>query len=139
MRTLIVGIDVSQAHNDVGALTETGEVVDRPRRFANDRFGFEEFTEWAAEVLGASEYDRVQIGGEATGLTGQFRLTRCGRRCATWRRRMRKRRMVRYRPTSTSSWRGNAPTASIVFRVLKKSAFRGSSGTWTRCRAGALM
>jgi hypothetical protein len=68
MTTLIVGIDVSQAHNDVGALTETGAVVDRPRRFANDRFGFEEFTEWAAEVLGANEYDRLQIGGEATGL-----------------------------------------------------------------------
>ena len=68
MRTLIVGIDVSQAHNDVGALTETGEVVDRHRRFANDRIGFEEFTAWAAEVFGAGEYDRMQIGGEATGL-----------------------------------------------------------------------
>jgi len=66
MKTLIVGIDVSQAHNDVGALTETGEVVDRPRRFANDRLGFEEFTAWTADVLGASEYERVQIGGEAT-------------------------------------------------------------------------
>jgi transposase len=68
MTTLIIGIDVSQARNDVGALTETGEVVDHPRRFANNRFGFEEFTAWAAEVLAAGDYDRLQIGGEATGL-----------------------------------------------------------------------
>jgi transposase len=68
MATLIIGIDVSQARNDVGALTETGVVVDRHRRFANDRLGFEAFTEWAAEVLAAGDYDRLQIGGEATGL-----------------------------------------------------------------------
>jgi Transposase len=74
MRTLIVGIDVSQAHNDVGALTETGEVVDRPRRFANDRFGFEEFTEWAADVLDAGAYDRLQIGSEATGVLADLHI-----------------------------------------------------------------
>ncbi len=68
MTTLIIGIDVSQARNDVGALTDTGEVVDRHRQFANDRIGFEEFIAWAAEVLDAGDFDRVQIGGEATGL-----------------------------------------------------------------------
>lgn len=68
MTTLIIGIDVSQARNDVGALTEAGEVVDRHRGFANDRVGFEEFTDWVADVLATDDYDRLQVGGEATGL-----------------------------------------------------------------------
>jgi transposase len=68
MTTLIVGIDVSQARNDVSALTETGVVVDRHRRFANDQAGFAELEHWLGEVLGTGEYDTLQIGGEATGL-----------------------------------------------------------------------
>jgi transposase len=68
MKTLIVGIDVSQAHNDVCAMNERGEVVERPQRFANDRSGLSELQIWLAEVLATGEYETLQIGGEATGL-----------------------------------------------------------------------
>jgi transposase len=68
MATLIVGIDVSQAHNDVCAMNEHGEVVERPQRFANDRSGLSELETWLAEVLATDDYDALQIGGEATGL-----------------------------------------------------------------------
>jgi len=68
MTTLIVGIDVSQAHNDVCALNETGEVIERHQRFDNDRLGFSDLERWLVDVLDAGEYDALQIGGEATGL-----------------------------------------------------------------------
>ncbi len=68
MSTLIVGIDVSQAHNDVCAMNERGEVVERPQRFANDRSGLSELEIWLTEVLATDDYDALQIGGEATGL-----------------------------------------------------------------------
>jgi transposase len=68
MTTLIVGIDVSQAHNDVCAMNERGEVVERPHRFANDRSGLSELETWLAEVLATDDYETLQIGGEATGL-----------------------------------------------------------------------
>jgi transposase len=70
MNTLIVGIDVSQAHNDVCAMNERGEVVERPRRFANDQSGLSELETWLAEVLATDDYETLQIGGEATGLLG---------------------------------------------------------------------
>lgn len=68
MTTLIVGIDVSQAHNDVSAMTEAGQVVDSHHRFANDHAGFADLKHWLEDVLGAGDYDTLQIGGEATGL-----------------------------------------------------------------------
>jgi transposase len=68
MTTLIVGIDVSQAHNDVCAMNERGEVVEHPQRFANDRSGLSELETWLTEVLATDDYETLQIGGEATGL-----------------------------------------------------------------------
>jgi transposase len=68
MTTLIVGIDVRQAHNDVCAMNERGEVVERPQRFANDRSGLSELETGLSEVLATDDYDSLQIGGEATGL-----------------------------------------------------------------------
>ena len=62
MSTLIVGIDVSQAHNDVCAMNERGEVVERPQRFANDRSGRSELETWLSEVLATDDYDALQIG-----------------------------------------------------------------------------
>jgi transposase len=68
MSTLIVGIDVSQARNDVSALTDIGVVVERHRRFANDREGLADLEQWLVEVLGTGDFDTLHIGGEATGL-----------------------------------------------------------------------
>jgi len=68
MTTLIVGIDVSQAHNDVCAINETGEVIEGHQRFDNDRLGFSDLEHWLVDVLDAGDYDTLQIGGEATGL-----------------------------------------------------------------------
>jgi transposase len=68
MSTLIVGIDVSQAHNDVCAINETGAVIEGHQRFENDRLGFSDLEHWLVDVLDAGEYDTLQIGGEATGL-----------------------------------------------------------------------
>lgn len=68
MSTLIVGIDISQARNDVSALTDRGAVVERHRRFANDRHGLAELQQWLVEVLDTGDFDALHIGGEATGL-----------------------------------------------------------------------
>jgi transposase len=67
MATLIVGIDVSQAHNDVCAINETGEVIEGHQRFDNDRLGLADLEQWLVEVLAPDSYDTLQIGGEATG------------------------------------------------------------------------
>ncbi len=68
MTTLIVGIDVSQAHNDVCAINEAGEVIERHQQFDNDRLGMADLEQWLVEVLATDSYDTLQIGGEATGL-----------------------------------------------------------------------
>ncbi len=51
MSTLMVGIDVSQAHNDVCAINETGEVIEGHQRFDNDRLGMADLEQWLVEVL----------------------------------------------------------------------------------------
>jgi hypothetical protein len=58
-----VGIDVSQAHNDVCAMNETGEVIEGHQRFDNDRLGFSDLERWLVDVLDAGQYDTLQIGG----------------------------------------------------------------------------
>lgn len=66
LKTLHVGIDVSHQRHSVCLVDDAGTPLGRPRTVLNNRLG-------AAEVVAqvqaaASEYDRVLVGMEATGL-----------------------------------------------------------------------
>jgi transposase len=68
MSTLIAGIDIGGTNNDVCAVSDTGDVVVAHQRFAHTRPGSEELAGWLAEQTVQGAFDRLQIGGESTGL-----------------------------------------------------------------------
>ncbi|MDQ3929121.1 MAG: IS110 family transposase [Chloroflexota bacterium] len=65
-RTLNVGIDVSAHRHSVCLLDETGERVGKPFTILNNRMGAAQLIERVAQAV--PEYDRVQLGMEATGI-----------------------------------------------------------------------
>lgn len=66
LTTLNVGIDVSAYHHDVCLLDEDGTRLGRPWRIPNNRPGTKQLL--AKVAAAASEYQRLQIGLEATGI-----------------------------------------------------------------------
>jgi transposase len=68
MKTLIVGVDVGLAANDICALSDSGAVLEPHRRFANTRPGSAALATWLAEQMEDGPFEQLQIGGEGTGL-----------------------------------------------------------------------
>lgn len=68
MSTLIAGIDIGGAHNDVCLLSDAGEIVAAHRRFAHTLPGSQALVTWLAEHMAQDTFDRLQIAGESTGL-----------------------------------------------------------------------
>jgi transposase len=66
LTTLNVGIDVSADHHDVCLLDEAGTRLGKPLRITNNRPGAKQLL--AAVAGAAPEYQRLQIGLEATGI-----------------------------------------------------------------------
>lgn len=68
MKSLIVGLDIGLSANDLCALSDSGEVIEAHRRFANSRSGSTALAGWLADHLQAGSFDQLVIGGEGTGL-----------------------------------------------------------------------
>ena len=68
MSTLIAGIDIGGKDNHICALSDLGEVIASPQRFAHTRSGSEELARWLVDQVIQGEFDRLQIVGESTGL-----------------------------------------------------------------------
>jgi transposase len=65
-QTLHVGIDVSRAHHDVCLVDDSGARLGKPVRVSNNRPGATELIAHVARA--APDYERVELGLEATGI-----------------------------------------------------------------------
>ena len=67
LKTLYVGIDISQKTNVAQFMNQEGELVRKPFNFPNNRDGLETFVAQLIPIISSQDYSQVKIGMEATG------------------------------------------------------------------------
>jgi hypothetical protein len=63
---LIVGVDVHRRTNVTQVMDGTGQVVERPGRFANNRMGTDQLVDCLVQIAAMGDYRAIHIAAEAT-------------------------------------------------------------------------
>ena len=64
---LLVGVDVHRRTNVVQVMNGRGEMLTRPQRVANNRFGTATFIQQVAVLAREGDFDHIHVAAEATG------------------------------------------------------------------------